>query len=73
MPADLTMLQARLDNLLAMRDSGVLVSRHGEQQITFRSMDELMRAITALKSDIADLQGTPGRVFRYAFTSRKGL
>lgn len=73
MPADAATLQARIDNLQAMRDNGVLSLRYGDQQTTFRSMDELLRAITSAKADLAELQGTPRRVTQYKFTSRKGL
>jgi hypothetical protein len=73
MPADATTLQARIDALKAARDSGVLTVRHGESTVTYRSMDEIMRAITAAQADLNEIQGTPRRVAAYKFTSCKGL
>jgi len=73
MPDTIQSIQARIDALKAARDSGALSVRHGESMVTYRSTDDIMKAITAANSDLAALQGLPARVTNYKFVSRKGL
>lgn len=73
MPDTVQSVQARIDALKKARDSGVLTIRHGDESTTFRSTDEIMKAITAATADLAALQGLPARVTSYRFVSRKGL
>ncbi|MBR0687334.1 hypothetical protein JQ594_15490 [Bradyrhizobium manausense] len=73
MAIDAVTLQAQIDALTTARNTGVLTVRHGEQQVTYRSIDELNKAITSAKADLEALQGTPRRVTQYRFSTRKGL
>ena len=66
-------LQKRIDALKKARDSGVLRVSHGDSDVTYRSLDEILRAIAAAEREIAVLSGSQGRVTAYKFTSRKGL
>lgn len=66
--------QARLEKLYKARDSGVASIRHGDERVDYRSMDELLQAISALESEIATLSGTTStRGPRYLYQSGKGL
>jgi len=73
MALDATTLQAQIDTLTIARGTGVLTVRHGEQTVTYRSIQEIDSAITSAKADLEALLGTPRRVTQYRFTSRKGL
>lgn len=57
--AELTEAQisARLDVLYGMRDSGVLIVRHGDTSTQFRSLDELLQAIRILEGQLGKAQG----------------
>lgn len=56
--ADLATLQARLDQIEAARDSGVLMVRHGDTSTQFRSLGEMNQTIMNLKRQIAKLDGS---------------
>ena len=72
--SDLTDKQARLSALIKIRDSGVASVRHDMQRTDFRSMSEVLQAISALETEIAALSGaTPSRGPKYIYQSCKGL
>jgi hypothetical protein len=50
-------INARLLLLYGMRDSGVLITRHGDTSVQFRSLDELLRAIRILENQANAAQG----------------
>ncbi|MHB2169951.1 phage head-tail joining protein [Alsobacter sp. R-9] len=52
MAASLDTLQARRDALLAAMASGVLTIRHGESLTTYRSLEEMERALALLDAQI---------------------
>lgn len=57
--------QARIDVLEKMVTAGVLSSRHGDTQLTYRSMDELLKALSYAKSQLNEANGAsraPGYV-----------
>lgn len=65
-------LKTRLESLEEQRDSGVASISHGKRTITYRGMDEIDRAIAALKRRIASGEGR--RPLRYLrVNSEKGL
>lgn len=64
-------LEARLEALKTMRDTGVLTVQHGDQQISYRTLRELERIIAALEAEIAGT--TTRRSLRYLYQSGKGL
>lgn len=72
--SDLTDKQARLASLVKIRDSGVSSVRHDMQRTDFRSMSELLQAISVLESEIATLSGgSSARGPKYIYQSGKGL
>lgn len=64
-------LQAQLTALKSTRSSGVLKTRFGDREVTFRSFAELASAIGALETEIAAAQGTP-RPTSIQIVSNKG-
>ncbi|MDO8421555.1 MAG: hypothetical protein Q7S99_05285 [Parvibaculum sp.] len=56
--AELAELQSDLDELQRAKRSGVLIVRHGEKMVTYRSMQEILRAIADTKRDIDALVPT---------------
>jgi len=70
--ADLSTLQTRLEALRAARDTGALTVKHGEEMITYRSLDEINRIIASLEAQI-DALGTTRRAVSYVHQSDKGL
>jgi hypothetical protein len=71
--SELTDKQARLAQLIKIRDSGVAGVRSGDNKVDYRSMTEVLDAIYALQGEIATLTGTTGRGPRYIYQSSKGL
>ncbi|HYD05939.1 MAG TPA: hypothetical protein VEC60_09440 [Reyranella sp.] len=76
MATTLIQLQAQLDTLRRARGSGVLTVEDGGKRITYRSMDELEKAIGAVTQDIARMTATdtnpvPARTMRSS--TGKGL
>jgi hypothetical protein len=57
--ADLTEeeILARIALLEGMRDSGVLITRHGDTSVQFRSLDDLLRALRILRKQLASAMG----------------
>lgn len=45
--------QAELDRLIAMRNSGILSTGHGDKRVQFRSLAELNQAIAAIRRELA--------------------
>lgn len=64
--------EARKEVLERMLSSGVLSTKHGDTQLTYRSMDDLMRAISYADSQIKRLNGTSGRRPNYVLQPSKG-
>ena len=70
--ADLETLTERLELLETAHASGVLVVKHGDTSLTYRSIYELERAINRVKRQINRLNGVerkPG----YVVQTTKGL
>jgi hypothetical protein len=61
--ADLATLQAELETIKGALRSGDKRVRyqgpHGEREVEYRSVDDLMKAIAATEAEIAALSGTP--------------
>lgn len=72
MALDLTEMNELLDELKRARASGVLVVKHGDTTTTYRSIDEINRAISALEGDISKLTGKRRRRVRYVSQRSKG-
>lgn len=54
-------IATRLSALYAMRDSGVLIVRHGDTSTQFRSLDDLLRAIAILEAQQTPVGAKPTR------------
>lgn len=65
-------LNARLTTLYQMRDSGVLMVRHGDTSTQFRSMNELLRVIALLEGQLGTAQGRTRSRVSYIRQSSKG-
>jgi len=59
--AELAVLKEQLAALRRMRGAGVLIAMHGGTQIQYRSITDLNKAISAIKSEIRQLVGSPRR------------
>lgn len=70
--SDLTDAQDLLTALKKARASGVLRTRHGDTEITYKSDTEMAAAIAALEAQIAGLGGTT-QVRQYQFVPCKDL
>ena len=70
--ATLTELQTQLDDLKAARNTGVLIARHGDVSITYKTDKEMLAAIQSLENDIAAMQGATRRRVRYIYQPSKG-
>lgn len=72
--SELTDKQARLTALIKIRDSGVSGIRSNDDRVEFRSMAEVMQAISSLEAEIANLDGTSSsrRRVRYIYQTGKG-
>lgn len=65
-------LQIQLTSLKKARASGALVVRHGDTQVTYRSMKELQEAIDVITGELNEVNGVKRRP-RYLRQSSKGL
>lgn len=65
-------INERLDTLYAMRDSGVLIIRHGDTSTQFRSMADLLKAIRILEGQLKTALGVTRSRVSYIRQSRKG-
>lgn len=66
-------INARLVILYRMRDSGVLIVRHGDTSTQFRSMADLLKAIKILEGKLKDAQGKKRSRVSYIRQSTKGF
>lgn len=55
--ADLATLQAQLEALKTARNSGVLIVRHGDEQVTYRSRAEIDSIIDSIQGEIDKANG----------------
>jgi hypothetical protein len=69
---DLTEMNELLDDLKRARASGVLVVKHGDTTTTYRSVDEITKAISEIEGDIAKATGRRRRRVRYVSQRSKG-
>lgn len=65
-------INAKLATLYTMRDSGVLILRHGDTSTQFRSLDELLRSIRILEGQLNTAQGKVRSRVSYISQPRKG-
>lgn len=65
-------IEAKLTALYGMRDSGVLITRHGDTSVQFRSMAELLKAIKILEGELNTAQGRVRSRVSYIRQSTKG-
>lgn len=65
-------INTRLTQLYAMRDSGVLIVRHGDTQTQFRSLTELLKAIAILEGQLGAASGKKRSRVSYISQSTKG-
>ncbi len=72
--ADLTEaeIEARLTLLRGMATNGVLISRHGDTSVQFRSLDELLRAIRILEGQLGKVLGLTKSRVSYIRQSTRG-
>ncbi|AEH88185.1 phage head-tail joining protein [Mesorhizobium opportunistum] len=66
-------LQAMLDTLRRARSSGVLMIRHGDERVDYKSDADMQAAENALEKQIALANGTSRPRLRRAYQSSKGL
>lgn len=71
--ATLTELQAELEELKYAKRSGIQSVSHKGRTVTYRSMDELDRAISATEAEIAKLTGKPTLRTVRIYSRGKGL
>jgi hypothetical protein len=69
---DITEMNELLDDLKRARASGVLVVKHGDTTTTYRSIDEIAKAISEIEGDIAKATGRRRRRVRYVSQRSKG-
>lgn len=72
MPTPQQELEAQLKALKKARASGALIVRHGDTQVTYRSIAELQAAIDAIIEELNSLKGKKRRP-RYVRQDRRGL
>lgn len=65
-------MQTQLEALKTARSSGALIVRHGDTQVTYRSIKELQEAIDVLTREINTGAGVKRRP-RYVRQPNKGL
>lgn len=63
--------QGQLESLQAALASGVLTVTYMGRTVTYRSVDDLRKAIQTVQNSLANQAGTRTRMYR--FGSRKGL
>jgi hypothetical protein len=65
-------INARLKTLYAMRDSGVLILRHGDTSTQFRSLSELLQMIGILEGQLNAASGKKRSRVSYISQPTKG-
>lgn len=68
----LTDLQAQLAALKTARNSGVLIVRHGDEQVTYRSLNEIQKTIDSIQKEIDSLSGAKPSGPKYVTQHCKG-
>jgi hypothetical protein len=53
--------QAQIDTMKRAIASGVLIVRHGDEQITYRSLAEMRRALADMEAEVNPSLQTPRR------------
>lgn len=71
MAQTLEQLEEQLASLREAKASGALIVRHGDTQVTYRSMAELKEAIADLVTEVNKLNGV-SRGPRYVRQSKRG-
>lgn len=71
--ASLPDLRARREKLVKAIDSGALTIRHGEKQVTYRSLNEMEKTLARLDDEIAALSGGKKRPKGRRIYTRRGL
>jgi hypothetical protein len=66
-------LQSMLDQLRRARASGVLMIRHGDERVDYKSDADMKAAINDLEAQIAIATGTRRSRVKKAYQSSKGL
>lgn len=66
-------IEARIAQIRAARDSGVLSVRHGETSTQFRSLDEMNSIIADLQSQLATALGKRRQRVNYVRQVARGL
>lgn len=66
-------IQARIDQLQKVRDSGVLTMKHGDTLTTFRNLDELNRALQDLYRQLNAVNGTKRSKVNYIKQRTRGF
>jgi len=65
--------QTDLDAVNAAISSGELTVKHNGREVTYRSMDDLLKARTTIANEIASAtSGSRGGTYRYTFTTGRG-
>ena len=70
--ASLVTLQKRRDELSAAIQSGALSVRHGEKQVTYRSLSEMRSTLASLDDEIAALSGARRRTKQLRIKTSRG-
>ncbi len=70
--ATLTENQAALESLKDARNSGVLIARHGDVSITYKTDKDMEAAIRALEREISAQEGGTRRKARSIYQPTKG-
>jgi flagellin-like hook-associated protein FlgL len=66
-------IETRLTLLRSMASSGVLITRHGDTSVQFRSLDELLKSIRILEAQLGALQGRTKSRISYIRQSTRGF
>lgn len=64
-------IQAQIDAIAAAIGSGVLRTRHGDTEVMYQSLSDMLKAKAALEAEIADVNSTSVKQVR--FMTSKGL
>jgi hypothetical protein len=67
-------IQTKLTAIKNSRDSGVLTTKHGDELLTFRSLEEMNAIIRELEGELADATGVKRKArIRYPRQCTKGF
>lgn len=62
--SETSVTQQRIDSLEAAIAEGVLTVRHGERQVTYRSLDEMRSILKDLKRQNSGTVSAPKRIYQ---------